>query len=120
MPQAIRPICGEPGCLERSRKGKSRCQKHEWRGNSTPQQSVNTAFWQRLRARILSAEPICRACAKGGLIELAVEVDHIIPRYAGGTHDPSNLQPLCRECHHLKTLEEIGHRKRHGAQLSNR
>ena len=33
----------------------------------------------------------------------AGDVDHIIPRAAGGTDDPANLQALCRRHHRIKT-----------------
>ena len=32
-----------------------------------------------------------------------LNVDHIIPRRAGGTHHPDNLQILCSHCHGKKT-----------------
>jgi len=33
-----------------------------------------------------------------------LEVDHIIPQWAGGPTRPDNLQVLCRACHHRKTV----------------
>jgi hypothetical protein len=40
----------------------------------------------------------CQLCGRP-----AQEVDHIRPRMARGTDDPSNLRPLCRACHEHKT-----------------
>lgn len=38
---------------------------------------------------------------------MAVVVDHKTPIHMGGSlHDPENLQPLCAECHRLKTAQE--------------
>ena len=37
----------------------------------------------------------CSKCGKAGRLE----VHHIIPISEGGTNDPENLTPLCRECH---------------------
>ncbi len=49
---------------------------------------------------------ICRACkVKKSSEEL--EIDHIIPASEGGTNEPSNLQPLCFDCHHDKTSKEL-------------
>ena len=47
-------------------------------------------------------------CASGGCGARAVELDHITPLSAGGTHDPANLQPLCRSCHRRKTNTDRG------------
>lgn len=35
-----------------------------------------------------------------------IEIDHVIPLAVGGTTDDINLQPLCRECHAMKTAYE--------------
>ncbi len=34
---------------------------------------------------------------------VALEVDHIMPRAKGGTHDPSNLEVLCQPCNRHKS-----------------
>lgn len=38
------------------------------------------------------------------------QIDHRIPREQGGSNDESNLQPLCLECHRIKTDEETARR----------
>lgn len=63
--------------------------------------------WRRIRAAVLRAEPLCRACMSAGTITEAREVDHIDGDYANCRAD--NLQPLCRECHVDKTTRERGH-----------
>lgn len=67
---------------------------------------------QRVRRSVLMGEPMCRKCAKAGLIVVAVEVDHITPLSKGGTYDRDNLQPLCTPCHEAKTAAEQGRRPR--------
>jgi len=45
----------------------------------------------------------CVRCGRKGKRQL----DHIIPRALGGTHDKSNLQVLCKRCHDIKTKEDM-------------
>lgn len=56
--------------------------------------------WRRLREIVLRTEPLCRTCGK-----IAEEVDHIVKHNGdhGLFHDQSNLQPICRKCHRVKT-----------------
>jgi 5-methylcytosine-specific restriction protein A len=68
--------------------------------------------WARLRAKVLMSNPLCVKCAATGRVQAAQEVDHIVPLHSGGTHDRSNLQPLCRPCHAEKTAAEAGSRAR--------
>lgn len=62
---------------------------------------------RKRRAYILAREPICRTCKRA----LATELDHIVPKFEGGTDDMDNLQPLCRECHQTKTARESARAK---------
>jgi len=41
-----------------------------------------------------------------GRLKPAKEVDHIKPKFEGGTDDPKNLQAICRDCHKAKTKAE--------------
>jgi 5-methylcytosine-specific restriction enzyme A len=54
--------------------------------------------WPTIQARVLAEQPLC-PCGSP-----ATEVDHIVPRRAGGTHERSNLQGLCKGCHSRKTI----------------
>jgi 5-methylcytosine-specific restriction protein A len=40
-------------------------------------------------------------------VELARELDHIVPLFKGGTDDEDNLQGLCIECHKKKTKADL-------------
>jgi 5-methylcytosine-specific restriction endonuclease McrA len=62
----------------------------------------------------------CVKCeGKSGLINL--DRDHIIPKYQGGSDDPSNWQPLCAKCNASKGPESIDWRipfaKKHGIEI---
>ena len=71
---------------------------------------LNSAAWKRLRAEVLADEPLCRACASRGLVVPATDIDHIINGEGDYSDDNSraNLQPLCHECHSLKTARDQG------------
>jgi 5-methylcytosine-specific restriction endonuclease McrA len=79
-----------------------------------------TTRWQRLRARVLAAQPMCARCRA----HVADIVDHIVPAQIAvaqcqvaecffdkwaGYFLRSNLQGLCRVCHAAKTLEDKTH-----------
>lgn len=66
------------------------------------------ADWRRLRERHLADRPLCVACLEDEVVEVAVEVDHVVPvrRAPERRLDPSNLQSLCRRCHAAKTARE--------------
>ena len=78
------------------------------------QQRTKGRKWQRIRAWVLSESPLCAHCAKEGRVELATEVDHIIPIHKGGGDDFGNLQAICAEHHRDKTASDLGQRVRHG------
>lgn len=66
--------------------------------------------WQGTRARIqLRDESLCRRC---GLLWVSSRdaVDHITPRWAGGSDEDGNLWLLCKGCHDAKSDEEAAMR----------
>ena len=61
--------------------------------------------WFAIRKAVLLRDEY--KCAVCGLIVMDMpQVDHIIPRRAGGSDDPSNLQTLCMTHHSQKTARE--------------
>lgn len=44
----------------------------------------------------------CAACKAPETLFEVLTVDHIVPLVAGGTNDPSNIQPLCLRCNSSK------------------
>lgn len=61
---------------------------------------------QRRRERLLSAQPLCVHCEREGRTTLAVEIDHHVPLWMGGSEDDSNLAGLCGPCHRMKSAKE--------------
>lgn len=69
--------------------------------------------WRRIRLSKLQSEPLCRMCLSSGMTVPATVVDHITPIEDGGTHEESNLQPLCKRCHDaIKTPSDVAARGR--------
>lgn len=109
MPYAPAGPCREPGCPERAVE-RGRCAAHRvapWSG-STPRSSRP---WDRLRRHVLTRdEHRCYLCGAP-----ADQVDHVVPRFEGGTDDPDNLAAICVPCHALKSAAEAK-RAQHGGR----
>ena len=105
LPRANRH-CSLPGCLSAiSRNG--RCAEHQFERTGSPWERNGSFYGERLpdKLRILvlsEAEYTCRNCRHFP----SKEVDHIIPKFLGGTDDRSNLQCLCSKCHGIKSSAE--------------
>lgn len=67
---------------------------------------------QRRNDRFLRRYPLCRRCEELGFVEPAVQCDHVVPLWAGGVDDESNLQGLCIPCHDAKSKLEAAMRAR--------
>jgi 5-methylcytosine-specific restriction endonuclease McrA len=77
--------------------------------------------WQSIRRTVLGRNPVCARCG----LAVSEICDHVVPaaiaimqsqeskRYPldkwAGFYLMSNLQGLCRPCHHLKTVEDKTH-----------
>lgn len=111
-----RSQCDEYQCKAPSVKGSRYCEAHtEKKALSIDRQAFNalykTAAWAAIRARQLSAAPLCAACLIDGRINEASHVDHVFAWQAIGRHAfTRNLwQSLCPECHGVKSgLERQG------------
>jgi RNA-directed DNA polymerase len=77
----------------------------------------NLVYWsQRLRTHPLMATRVARLltrqegrCAGCGLFltdQDRIEVDHIVPRSLGGSHDETNLRLLHRHCHDQRGIPD--------------
>ena len=129
-PTKAKRACLEPGCLGYAER-LGRCAAHaapilarrrqsEDRSGEAGRGWYFTRRWQALRAAVLRAEPLCRACMAAGRVASATDVDHV-QAHRGAARlfwDSRNLQPLCAACHYRKTaIERLErHRDRHQQQ----
>jgi 5-methylcytosine-specific restriction endonuclease McrA len=79
-----------------TRNGSARLDSHQWEGNDIERtrhipDEVRDAVFVRDHGQCTFAAPDGTRC----LCTKGVQVDHIVPFAAGGTHDPSNLRLLC-------------------------
>ena len=61
----------------------------------------------KIRDQYRREHPLCVHCLAVGRVTAWQELDHIVPLHKGGTDTPSNRQGLCKECHAIKTLEDL-------------
>jgi 5-methylcytosine-specific restriction protein A len=101
-PMRAKTVCAAPGCSQLVDRG--RCDAHRkavWREYEQRRPARDKAFysspaWRKVRAYVLSIEPLCRECARADRVTVATEVDHTVPVKDGGAPlDPANLAPLC-------------------------
>ena len=74
----------------------------------------------KIRALVLSEEPICRVCRSSGKIDkdsISKFVDHIVPLSQGGKDERSNWQGICKAHHDEKTALESYAAANHPAWL---
>jgi 5-methylcytosine-specific restriction endonuclease McrA len=63
---------------------------------------LGTQRWKDQRLRVLKRDGyICAYCGND-----ATQVDHVIPRKAGGSHDLENLVACCAPCNSAKGARE--------------
>lgn len=73
----------------------------------------STWRWRQIRATVLARDGYsCVVCGAR-----ATQVDHVVPRAAGGSDDRANLRSLCGTCHRAKTTHDS---RRHQAPSSAR
>jgi 5-methylcytosine-specific restriction protein A len=121
MPNAPLRPCAFPRCPALLKYGEgSYCKEHlplspkrfgdRTRGTAT--QRGYGAAWKKLRDQVIKEEVLCALCREENRVELAVSVDHIVPKAAGGTDDRSNLRAMCERHHKGKTAREAAAIKR--------
>jgi 5-methylcytosine-specific restriction endonuclease McrA len=66
---------------------------------------LNSRKYRTHKERVFARDGrICRYCGN----DENLQVDHIISRKNGGTHDMDNLQVLCRDCNLRKSSKDEG------------
>jgi 5-methylcytosine-specific restriction endonuclease McrA len=103
-------VCPHPGCPELIPPGSRGCPTHArpaWhnhRDSSDHRRGISGSAWQKLRRDTLRTHRgICHVCGNPG----ADQVDHLVPLYLGGTHEPTNLRPVhARPCHLQRSQQQ--------------
>ena len=102
--QTLRPRLAELGKVRRDPA------QPGWRAKQGDKTTTERGYgWAWRKARELALQRdcgLCQVCARAGRVTLAAEVDHVVPKFEGGTDDLGNLQGICRACHKLKTDAE--------------
>ena len=63
--------------------------------------------WRQIRKRIIERENyLCFRCDKK-FSKTKLTIHHIVPRAKGGSHDDTNLIPLCIPCHDYVEINEL-------------
>ncbi len=102
--QTLKPRLAELG---RTKRDPTKPGWHATQAEKTTTERGYGAAWRRAREQALSRDcGLCQVCARAGRVTLAAEVDHITPKFEGGTDHPANLQAICKPCHRTKTEAE--------------
>ena len=110
MPNRAPKPCGQPGCpaLTDGRycaaHARSEQRRYDRERGSAARRGYG-ARWRKVRRLVLARDLICLA---PGCTQAATDVDHVVPKRAGGTDDMDNLQGFCHACHSAKTAREDG------------
>ena len=86
-------------CQRLTEPGMARCPAHSIHRSPSVRHSARRTLAGR-------ATVPCERCHEDTPSPL-IEMDHIIPLWAGGRDAFSNLQALCPDCHALKTLQDL-------------
>ena len=63
--------------------------------------------WEKARKRVMQRDAgLCQPCIAQGRTTPAHAVDHVTPKFEGGTDHETNLQAICGDCHREKTAAE--------------
>jgi 5-methylcytosine-specific restriction protein A len=119
MPRKPARPCRWPGCPALTDDRSGYCEQHlkqtrkqtdSERGNSN--ERGYTYRWHKYTKAYLAEHPLCAICAKKNppVVRAASLVDHVKPHKGDYDlfWDPNNHQPLCEECHNIKTAREDG------------
>jgi 5-methylcytosine-specific restriction protein A len=110
--------CTEPGCPSTTGCSADNCIKKKQGTHRTVQRTstgalrssamYHSARWRKLRKAFISKHPLCVRCLSYDIITAATDVDHVIAVVddINLRWRTSNMQPLCKSCHSVKTSNE--------------
>lgn len=114
MPRKAKKPCRYKNCPRLTESSSGYCLEHEKvqvrhydKYNRLEHNERYGYKWRKIRAKFLSAHPLCEQCLRQGRYTAATEVHHITPLSDGGTNDERNLMALCKACHSRITLTAI-------------
>ena len=73
--------------------------------------ALNGAAWRRLRALVLTEQPLCHECEQFGRVRVSVDVDHVDDDASNNLR--SNLRGMCHSCHSKKTARDRREKENH-------
>ena len=73
--------------------------RHSTQNRQRPRNALPADWPQRRKAVLARDNYRCRINNPRTCTLKATEVDHIVPRKAGGSHTMNNLRAVCAECH---------------------
>lgn len=79
---------------------------------------LNNAAWRKLRASVLSEQPLCPECEARAILEPATEVHHKNDNASDNSRE--NLIGLCRPCHSRHTAADRGGNVRYGCDATGK
>jgi 5-methylcytosine-specific restriction endonuclease McrA len=89
----------------------SASRKRAWRSLSPEEKEKHLAAWRNKNTEGYLKPPSRRRpsgnCSKCGAWRQSLHREHIIPKFKGGSEDPSNIQYICANCHEDKTREDL-------------
>lgn len=119
MPNLPPRPCTHPRCRKMQTK-RGKCDDHQQHGGWQSSESKDERYginWRAIRKRIMSRDhQLCQACKRAKRYVQAKYVDHIIPKFEGGTDDDQNLEAICKVCHDKKSAQEAVRGRRAAAE----
>lgn len=115
MPGRAAKVCSRDGCNVLVYDGSSRCPLHKkqsWEKRPNATKRRRGRWLTKERRRLFADNPLCVHCAEKGIVTLATIRDHVVPLEEGGLDILENTQPLCEDCHDIKSAEEAKRGKR--------
>ena len=116
MPGRRKRECKKVGCHVLTDSVDGYCEQHKkekWAAGDERRKSARErgydAQWEKYRKEFLLQHPLCEDCLSKKILRTATVVDHIVA-HKGDERlfwDEQNHQALCKQCHDMKTMQEV-------------